>query len=30
MMGLEKYFKKYVWDDERTPYLVPVARIPAA
>jgi hypothetical protein len=27
MMSLEKYFKKYVWDDERTPYLVPVARM---
>jgi hypothetical protein len=27
MMNLEKYFKKYVWDDERTPYLVPVARL---
>jgi hypothetical protein len=27
MMNLEKYFKKYVWDDDRTPYLVPVARM---
>jgi len=27
MLNLEKYFKKYVWDDERTPYLVPVARM---
>lgn len=27
MMKLEKYFKKYVWDDQRTPYLVPVARM---
>jgi hypothetical protein len=27
MRNLEKYFKKYVWDDERTPYLVPVARM---
>jgi hypothetical protein len=27
MMNLEKYFKKYLWDDERTPYLVPVARM---
>jgi hypothetical protein len=27
MMNLEKYFKKYIWDDERTPYLVPVARM---
>jgi hypothetical protein len=26
-MNLEKYFRKYVWDDERTPYLVPVARL---
>lgn len=26
-MDLDKYFKKYVWDDERTPYLVPVARL---
>jgi len=25
--NLEKYFKKYVWDDERTPYLVPVERL---
>jgi hypothetical protein len=27
MLNLEKYIKKYVWDDERTPYLVPVARM---
>ena len=27
MMNLEKYIKKYIWDDERTPYLVPVARM---
>jgi hypothetical protein len=27
MIDLEKYIKKYVWDDERTPYLVPVARM---
>ena len=26
-MDLDKYFKKYVWDDERTPYFVPVARL---
>jgi len=26
-MDLDKYFKKYVWDDEPTPYLVPVARL---
>jgi len=26
-MDLDKYFKKYVWDDERTPYLVPVDRL---
>jgi hypothetical protein len=24
MLNLEKYFKKYIWDDERTPYFVPV------
>jgi hypothetical protein len=27
MMKLEKYFKKYVWDDQRTPYLVRVSRL---
>jgi hypothetical protein len=27
MMNLEKYFKKYIWDDERTPYFVPVTRM---
>ena len=27
MIDLEKYIKKYIWDDERTPYLVPVARM---
>ena len=27
MMNLEKYFKRYIWDDDRTPYLVPVARM---
>ena len=27
MLNLEKYFKKYIWDDERTPYFVPVARM---
>jgi hypothetical protein len=27
MLNLEKYIRKYVWDDERTPYLVPVARM---
>ncbi|MEJ2175699.1 MAG: hypothetical protein P8Y76_12530 [bacterium] len=26
-MDLDKYFKKYVWDDERTPYLVRVERL---
>lgn len=26
-MDLDKYFKKYVWDDERTPYLIPVDRL---
>jgi len=26
-MDLDKYFKKYVWDDERTPYFVPVERL---
>jgi len=26
-MDLDKYFKKYVWDDERTPYFVPVSRL---
>jgi hypothetical protein len=24
---MDKYFRKYVWDDERTPYLVSVARL---
>jgi hypothetical protein len=27
MMNLEKYFKRYIWDDERTPYLVRVAKL---
>ena len=27
MLNLEKYFKKYVWDDQRTPYFVPVERM---
>ena len=27
MLNLEKYFKKYIWDDERTPYFVPVSRM---
>jgi hypothetical protein len=27
MVNLEKYIKRYIWDDERTPYLVPVARM---
>ena len=27
MIDLEKSIKKYIWDDERTPYLVPVARM---
>jgi hypothetical protein len=27
MLNLEKYIRRYVWDDERTPYLVPVARM---
>ena len=26
-MNLEKYFKKYIWDDQRTPYFVPVTRM---
>jgi hypothetical protein len=26
-MSWEKYFKRYIWDDERTPYLVPVGRL---
>jgi hypothetical protein len=26
-MDLDKYFKKYIWDDERTPYLVAVPRL---
>lgn len=26
-MDLDKYFKKYVWDDDRTPYLVPAASL---
>jgi hypothetical protein len=26
-MDLDKYFKKYIWDDERTPYFVAVARL---
>lgn len=24
---MDKYFRKYVWDDERTPYLISVARL---
>jgi hypothetical protein len=24
---MDKYFRKYVWDDERTPYRVPVSRL---
>jgi hypothetical protein len=24
---MDKYFKKYVWDEKRTPYLVPAARM---
>ena len=24
---MDKFFRKYVWDDERTPYLVAVARL---
>jgi hypothetical protein len=24
---MDKFFRKYVWDDERTPYLVPVRRM---
>lgn len=27
MMSWEKFIKRYVWDDERTPYLVPVAKL---
>jgi hypothetical protein len=27
MLNLERYFKRYIWDDERTPYFVPVARM---
>jgi hypothetical protein len=27
MLNIEKYIRKYVWDDERTPYLVPAARM---
>jgi len=26
-MNLYAYFRKYVWDDEKTPYRVPVARL---
>ena len=26
-MGLDKYFRKYVWDDEKTPYLTPVGSL---
>jgi uncharacterized membrane protein len=29
-MNLYAYFRKYVWDDEKTPYFVPVARLSAA
>ena len=24
---MDKFFRKYVWDEQRTPYLVPVARL---
>lgn len=24
---MDKYFRKYIWDDQRTPYRVPVARL---
>jgi hypothetical protein len=27
MMSWERFIKRYIWDDERTPYLVPVARL---
>ena len=27
MMSWEKFIKRYIWDDERTPYFVPVARL---
>ncbi len=27
---MDKYFRKYIWDDERTPYLVSVARLTRA
>jgi len=26
-MDMDKFFRKYVWDDQRTPYLVPVGRL---
>ena len=26
-MDWEKHFKKYVWDDDKTPYLIPVSRL---
>lgn len=26
-MDMDKFYRKYVWDDGRTPYLVPVARM---
>lgn len=26
-LKVDKFFRKYVWDDERTPYRVPVARL---
>jgi len=26
-MDMDKFFRKYVWDDQRTPYFVPVARM---
>lgn len=29
-MNLYAYFRKYVWDDDKTPYFVPVARLSAA
>lgn len=27
MMNWETFIKRYIWDDERTPYLVPAARL---
>ena len=26
-MDMDEFFRKYVWDDQRTPYFVPVARM---